>query len=145
MKKYILFLMIVSLFGCDNKNDKENKLTIAAMIATGREEKTTQCEKGNVTLKCEFLSEDLLESGKWHHGIVFISNSGDVDVTVDNMSYYQTKANSTFSDGDKNAFFYFKGLNDSKAQVSIVDSNRGTRITLNVWNSKGDKYITASN
>lgn len=145
MKKCILFLAIVCLFGCDNQNNKKDKLTIAAMIASGREEKTTQCEKGSVSLKCEFLSEDLIQSGKWHHSIVYISNSGDVDVTVDNMSYYKTNANSRFYDGNKNAYFSFKGLNNGKAGVNIINSNNESRITLNVWDSKGDKYIYASN
>lgn len=144
MKKYILLMIIVSLFGCDNPK-KDNKLTIASMIASGKEERTTQCEKGSVSLKCEFLSGDLLGSGKWHHAIVYISNSGKLDVTVDNMGYYQTKENGGFSAGNQYAYFEFKGLNNSKAVVQINNTNEESRIDLNVWNANGDKYMTASN
>lgn len=146
VKKLLLIAALIILSGCDEHvNGAPQKLTIASMIASGKEERTTECVKGSVTLKCEFLSGDLLGSGKWHHAIIHIAKSGELSLTIDNVSYYQTDASSGFVDGEKYANFDFSGLNNAKATLHISNSNDGSQISLDAWDQKENQFMTASN
>ncbi|MGG6045053.1 hypothetical protein [Salmonella enterica] len=149
MKKFLaISALAMVLAGCDNnkvsKPTQSSKPTIAAMIASGTEEKTGLCTKGNVSLNCEFLSGDLLGSGKWHHAKLSISKNGDVSVSIDNEVFYQSDASTSFYDGRKTATFKFKGLKHSIAEVDIVDSNDESRLDLSAWNDKDEKYMSVS-
>lgn len=145
MKKLLCAFTLIGLVGCDNPPAVDSTPSIASMIASGTEERTTQCVKGDVSLVCEFLSGDLLGSGKWHHAKVFISKQGQVDITVDGEKFYQTGVESGFYQGENVGTFKFKGLNNSIAQVEIRNSNTESRLSLDVWNSKNQKYMTANN
>ena len=150
MKRVLLILAFVGLTGCDNppaKNDASatsSKLNISEMIANGTEEKTSQCTKGNVSLNCEFLSGDLLGTGKWHYAKVFISKDGKVDVTVDEERFFSDGADSYFHEGVDVGSFKFKGVKDSKAEVRIGNSNSGSTISLDVWNAAEKQFMMAS-
>ncbi len=146
MRKLLLIAAVVSMVGCDGQVDAPpQRPTIASMIANGTEERVSECEKGSVSLKCEYLSGDLLGSGKWHHAIVHISKSGDVSLSIDNLSYYQLDARSGFVNGEKFGHFDFSGPSKSKARVSISNSNDGSRISLDAWDANENKFMAASN
>lgn len=148
MKKFLaISVLAMVLAGCDNnkvsKPTQSSKPTIAAMIASGTEEKTGQCTKGNVSLNCEFLSGDLLGSGKWHHAKLSISKDGDVSLSIDNEAFYQSDTNTNFYDGRKTTTFKFKGVKHSIAEVDIISSNEGSKLSLSAWNDKNEKYMIA--
>ncbi|EJJ3922860.1 hypothetical protein NI479_004990 [Salmonella enterica] len=148
MKKFLaISALVMVITGCDNnqsyKPEQSSKPTIAAMIASGTEEKTGQCTKGNVSLNCEFLSGDLLGSGKWHHAKLSISKDGDVSLSIDNEAFYQSDTNTKFYDGRKTTTFKFKGLKHSIAEVDIINSNEGSQLSLSAWNDKDEKYMIA--
>ena len=146
MRKLLLLITVVTMAGCDGQVEKTpQKPTIASMIASGNEERTSVCEKGSVSLKCEYLAGDLLGSGKWHHAIVHVSQRGEVSLSIDNEAFYQTDARSGFLNGVKYGHFDFKGFKNSKATVSISNSNEGSRISLDAWDANEKKFMTASN
>lgn len=146
MKKItLLMISTLTLAGCDNKSiDNPAKLSISQMIATGKQEKITQCQKGSVSLKCEYLSGDLLGTGKWHHTITHIANNGDVSIKVDGVNYYKTDSRSGFFDGEAFSEYEFKGMDGSKAIVHVSNKNEGSVIKVDVWNSKGKRFIMTS-
>ncbi|MCB5315765.1 hypothetical protein [Yersinia intermedia] len=146
MKKLIITLAVLVLAGCDNQPERKipEKPSIASMIASGTEEKTTNCSNGSVTSSCEFLSGDLLSSGKWHHAKVYISNTGDVDITVDGERFYKVDSDSGFYEGRNTITVTLKGLNKSSAEVSITNSNSGSRLSIDVYNKDGKKFMMAS-
>lgn len=147
MKKFLAVGMLALLLtGCDGQVEEiPQKPTIASMIASGTEEITSVCEKGTASLKCEYLAGDLLGSGKWHHAIVHVSQSGEVSLSIDNETFYQTDARSGFVNGVKYGNFDFNGLKKAKATVSISNSNEGSRISLDAWDENDKKFMTASN
>lgn len=142
MKKLLLLLAITSLLGCDDvdKSAKNSKGSIASMIASGQEEFATECSNGNVTLKCEFLSSDLLGSGKWHYTTIYISNSGEVDINVDNEAFYKTDSDYDFHQGAKVSTLKFKGSNGSLAKVIIRNSNEKSTLTFDVYDKKSNRF-----
>lgn len=150
VKRAFLVLAFVGLTGCDNPPVKnkasatDSKPSISEMIANGTEEKTSQCSKGDVSLNCEFLSGDLLGTGKWHYAKVFISKGGKVDVTVDAERFFSVGSNSYFHEGVDVGSFKFKGVKDSKAEVRISNSNSGSTISLDVWNAADKHFMMAS-
>ncbi|MCS3602752.1 hypothetical protein M2371_001961 [Buttiauxella sp. BIGb0471] len=150
MKRLFIAFALIGLSGCDNASDQDSipsadsKPSISSMIANGTEELTSECTKGEVSLDCEFLSGDLLGSGKWHHAKVFISKQGKVDVTIDNERFYQIEASSGFYQGENVGKFRFKGLNNSIAEVTIRNSNSESKISLDAWNTDSKKFMIAS-
>lgn len=149
VKRVLLILAFVGLTGCDNppaKNDASAtslKPSISEMIANGTEEKTSQCTKGDVSLNCEFLSGDLLGTGKWHYAKVFISKDGKVDVTVDGERFFSVGTDSYFHEGVDVGSFKFKGVKDSMAEVRVSNSNSGSTISLDVWNAAEKQFMMA--
>lgn len=149
VKRVLLILAFVGLTGCDNppaKNDASatsSKPSISEMIANGTEEKTSQCTKGDVSLNCEFLSGDLLGTGKWHYAKVFISKDGKVDVTVDGERFFSVGTDSYFHEGVDVGSFKFKGVKDSMAEVRVSNSNSGSTISLDVWNAAEKQFMMA--
>lgn len=143
MKMLLLLLAVMGLLGCDGTENPplNSKLSIASMIANGKEEFATECSKGNVALKCEFLSGDLLGSGKWHHTIVYISNSGEVDIKVDNESFYQTDSDYGFHQGEKVSILKFKGGDGSLAEVKIRNANDKSMLTFDVFNKDSKRFV----
>lgn len=150
MKKLFVALALTSLVGCDNAANSNggqatnSKPSIDSMIASGTEEKTAECIKGRVSLDCEFLSGDLLGSGKWHHAKAFISTEGKVSVVVDGESFYVADSSSNFYEGQNEVTFNLKGLKNSKAELTLRSSNSNSEVSLDVWDSN-DKHFMLAN
>ncbi|EFM4225754.1 hypothetical protein IGC89_000180 [Escherichia coli] len=137
-------LMSYVIVGCDMGSTQPKKLTIAEMIANGKEEAGSQCTKGDVSLNCEFLSGDLTGTGKWHHTKVYISKSGNVDVSIDGEKFRKTSTDSTFSAGTNYALFDFESASGKKATVTISNSNDGSDISLEAFDKNGKKILIAN-
>ena len=96
----VVGLGLMALLGCDDKFQISKLLppkdppSIAEMIATGKEEITSECKKGDVSFNCEFLTGDLTGTGKWHHTKLYLHNNGRVDMIIDGKAYYQSDISS---------------------------------------------------
>lgn len=148
MKKTLSWMLgittiTVILMGCDDSSD--TKPSIASMIASGKEEKTSSCEKGRVSLECEYLSGDLLGTGKWHYAKTSVSNDDyKMSLVIDNESFYIVNADNRFSQGEKYSTLTFKGLNGDSARITTRSSNSGSNVELEAWNDKNEKFMDFS-
>lgn len=129
------------LVGCDIGSTQPKKLTIAEMIATGKEEAGSQCSNGDVSLKCEFLSGDLTGSGKWHHTQVFVSKSGAVDLIVDGEKFKNISSDGKFASGTNYAIYHFKSPSSKTAVVTISNDNAGASMNIEASNKDGKKIL----
>ncbi|TCW07742.1 hypothetical protein EDF73_11272 [Raoultella sp. BIGb0138] len=111
------------------------------MIATGKEEMTSECKKGDVSFNCEFLSGDLTGTGKWHHTKLYLHNSGRVDMIVDGNVYYQSDiSNSSFA-GQETTSFTMKGVSGDHGEVNLVRSNEGKSLNFEAYNKSDKRFV----
>ena len=155
MKKKLSWMLGVTtitfiLIGCDNSSDKaeaSTKPSISSMIASGTEEKKISCKGGSVSLDCEYLSGDLLGTGKWHYAKTSVSNNhNEISLVIDNESFYLVNTDNHFAQGTERSTLTFKGLNGNGNSARIItrSSNSGSSVELEAWNSKNEKFMTIS-
>lgn len=143
----VLFLMSVISTGCDDKFQMskllppEDPLTIAEMIATGKEEMASECKKGDVSFNCEFLTGDLTGTGKWHHTKLYLHNSGKVDMIIDGNAYYQSDINSKTLSGEETTTFMMKGISGGRGEVNILSSNEGKSLNFEAYDVDDKRYV----
>lgn len=148
MKKVLVVaLSLMALLGCDDKFQiskllpPKDPLSIAEMIATGKEEMTSECKKGNVSFNCEFLTGDLTGSGKWHHTKLYLHNIGRVDMIIDGNAYYQSDiSNSNFA-GQETTSFTMKGVSGDHGEVNLVRSNEGKSLNFEAYNKDDKRFV----
>lgn len=102
---------------------------------------TSQCKKGEVSFNCEFLSGDLIGTGKWHHTKLYLHNSGSIDMNVDGQSFYQSDITRSTFEGQETTTFVMKGLKGSNGKVNIVRSNEGKSLNFEVYNSDDKRFV----
>jgi len=153
MKKALSWMLGVTcsafiLMGCDNSSDRAEtptKPSIASMIASGTEERTVSCKNGSVSLDCEYLSGDLLGTGKWHYAKTSVSNDhNEMSLVIDNESFFMVHADNGFTQGTEYSTLTFKGLNGNSARITTRSSNSGSNVELEAWNDKNKKFMTIS-
>lgn len=153
MKKTLSWMFGVTcsafiLIGCDNSSDgaeTPTKPSIASMIASGTEERTVSCKNGRVSLDCEYLSGDLLGTGKWHYAKTSVSNNhNEISLVIDNEGFYLVNTDNYFSRGTEYSTLTFKGVNGNSARITTSSSNSGSSVELEAWNNKNKKFMTIS-
>lgn len=143
----VLFLMSVISTGCDDKFQMskllppKEPLTIAEMIATGKEEMASECKKGDVSFNCEFLTGDLTGTGKWHHTKLYLHNSGKVDIIIDGNAYYQSDINSKTLSGEETTTFMMKGISGGRGEVNILSSNEGESLNFEAYDVDDKRFV----
>lgn len=143
----VLFLMSVISTGCDDKFQMskllppKDPLTIAEMIATGKEEMASECKKGDVSFNCEFLTGDLTGTGKWHHTKLYLHNSGNVDMIIDGNAYYQSDINSKTLSGEETTTFMMKGVSGGRGEVNIQSSNEGKSLNFEAYDVDDKRFV----
>lgn len=143
----VLFLMSVISTGCDDKFQMskllppKDPLTIAEMIATGKEEMASECKKGDVSFNCEFLTGDLTGTGKWHHTKLYLHNSGKVDMIIDGNAYYQSDINSKTLSGEETTTFMMKGVSGGRGEVNILSSNEGKSLNFEAYDVDDKRFV----
>ncbi|HBR1419773.1 hypothetical protein ABK660_06325 [Klebsiella pneumoniae] len=143
----ILFLVSLISTGCDDKFQMskllppKDPLTIAEMIATGKEEMASECKKGDVSFNCEFLTGDLTGNGKWHHTKLYLYNGGRVDMVVDGKAYYQSDIRSNNFAGQETTSFTMKGVDGDHGEVNIVRSNEGKSLNFEAYDKGGKRFV----
>lgn len=142
-----LFIVPVISTGCDDKFQVSKLLppkdlpSIAEMIATGKEEMTSECKKGDVSFNCEFLTGDLTGTGKWHHTKLYLHNSGSVDMIIDGKAYYQSDISSNTFAGQETTSFTMKGAGGENGEVNIVRSNEGKSLNFEAYNKDDKRFV----
>lgn len=111
------------------------------MIATGKEEITSECKKGDVSFNCEFLTGDLTGTGKWHHTKLYLHNNGRVDMIIDGKAYYQSDISSNTFAGQETTTFTMKGVGGDNGEVNIVRSNEGKSLNFEAYNKDDKRFV----
>ena len=143
----VVGLGLMALLGCDDKFQISKLLppkdppSIAEMIATGKEEITSECKKGDVYFNCEFLTGDLTGTGKWHHTKLYLHNNGMVDMIIDGKAYYQSDISSNTFAGQETTTFIMKGVGGDNGEVNIVRSNEGKSINFEAYNKDDKRFV----
>lgn len=143
----VVGLGLMALLGCDDKFQISKLLppkdpsSIAEMIATGKEEITSECKKGDVSFNCEFLTGDLTGRGKWHHTELYLHNSGMVDMIIDGKAYYQSDISSNTFAGQETTTFTMKGVGGDNGEVNIVRSNEGKSLNFEAYNKDDKRFV----
>ncbi|WP_213225831.1 hypothetical protein [Klebsiella variicola] len=143
----VVGLGLMALLGCDDKFQISKLLppkdppSIAEMIATGKEEITSECKKGDVSFNCEFLTGDLTGTGKWHHTKLYLHNSRMVDMIIDGKAYYQSDISSNTFAGQETTTFTMKGVGGDNGEVNIVRSNEGKSLNFEAYNKDDKRFV----
>ncbi|HHB7892947.1 TPA: hypothetical protein ACN7BM_004306 [Klebsiella pneumoniae] len=143
----VVGLGLMALLGCDDKFQISKLLppkdppSIAEMIATGKEEITSECKKGDVSFNCEFLTGDLTGTGKRHHTKLYLHNSGMVDMIIDGNAYYQSDISSNTFAGQETTTFTMKGVGGDNGEVNIVRSNEGKSLNFEAYNKDDKRFV----
>lgn len=143
----VVGLGLMALLGCDDKFQISKLLppkdppSIAEMIATGKEEITSECKKGDVSFNCEFLTGDLTGTGKWHHTKLYLHNNGKVDMIIDGKAYYQSDISSNTFAGQETTTFTMKGVGGDNGEVNIVRSNEGKSLNFEAYNKDDKRFV----
>lgn len=149
MKRIILIplvAMVGFLTGCDDKfqlsklGPPSDPPSISEMIASGKEELSYECKKGAVTYDCEFLTGDLLGSGKWHHTKIYLHSENTANMNIDGISYYQKSIHRSTFDGDNNTTIQLAEPKGGKATLEIVKSNNGDSINFSAYDAEDKKF-----
>lgn len=141
----LLFLVVVlNTAACDDLKQSAENESVAALIVNGREKPAYQCDARGALLSCEFLSDDLAGSGKWHHSIIVISRTGKVNLKIDGESFFQTSINNGFDHGDTFSTYMFKAEDGTVGEVTLNNSNAKNNIILNAWAPGGRKILATS-
>lgn len=143
----VVGLGLMALLGCDDKFQISKLLppkdppSIAEMIATGKEEITSECKKGDVSFNCEFLTGDLTGTGKWHHTKLYLHNNGMVYMIIDGKAYYQSDISSNTFAGQETTTFTMKGVGGDNGEVNIVRSNEGKSLNFEAYNKDDKRFV----
>ena len=143
----VVGLGLMALLGCDDKFQISKLLppkdppSIAEMIATGKEEITSECKKGDVSFNCEFLTGDLTGTGKWHHTKLYLHKNGMVDMIIDGKAYYQSDISSNTFAGQETTTFTMKGVGGDNGEVNIVRSNEGKSLNFEAYNKDDKRFV----
>ena len=143
----VVGLGLMALLGCDDKFQISKLLppkdppSIAEMIATGKEEITSECKKGDVSFNCEFLTGDLTGTGKWHHTKLYLHNNGMGDMIIDGKAYYQSDISSNTFAGQDTTTFTMNGVGGDNGEVNIVRSNEGKSLNFEAYNKDDKRFV----
>jgi len=147
VKRIILMVMAgLLLSGCDNSNDVKAVSPQSEQSKAERpkpESAKFDCNNGSVSLECHITAGDQLGSGKWRHAKLNLSGS-DASLIVDGESFYKDDVNSYFADGERVTTFGMKGIQKSKAEITLTSANEGSRLSVNVWDENGKLMLTSS-
>lgn len=148
MNKFLVVITgVLIISGCDDKFQMskllppKDPLSIAEMISTGKEEMATECKKGTTSFNCEFLTGDLIGSGKWHHTKLYLYNNGKVDMVVDGKPYYQSGVGSNTVEGQEITSFMLKGVGGGRGEVNLVSSNEGKSLNFEAYNADDKRFV----
>lgn len=148
VKKILLFMAaVIILSGCDDKFQlsmlapPSDPPSISEMIASGKEELASECKRGSVTYECEFLTGDLLGSGKWHHTKIYLHNDGAATMNIDGDSYSQRSVDRSFYDGDNIIKIMMAGVRGGTATLQIISSNEGKSLIFDAYDSEDKKFV----
>jgi len=151
VKKILLIVAGVALLaGCDNKSQvttttsSKNLLTIAEMISEGKEDITSECNKREFALNCEFLTPDLTHQGKWHHTTVVLYKGREADMVIDGKVFNLADFDTDTSAEQEATIFSMKNIDGGKGDIKIISSDDGKLLTFNVYGSDNKRFAASS-
>ncbi len=145
MNRFLLPAFIsLLLIGCDTPKTPIEP-TISEMIASGTEKETFSCNKGGVSLKCEFLTKDSLTKDKWYRVTVDIPQNGyGLSLKTTGELFVLETQDGGFTSGAQHGTFRFTGSNNSSAKVYLSTSNTNSYMSVEVWSPNNERYINVS-
>lgn len=151
MKKILLIAAgVMLLAGCDDKSQvtattpSKNILTITEMIAKGQEDLTSECNKREASLDCEFLTPDLTNLGKWHHTKVVLYKGRAADMIIDGKALNLTAFDTNASAEQETTTFSMKNVDGGRGEIKIVSSDSGKLMSFNFYGSDDKHFVTSS-
>lgn len=100
-----------------------------------------ECQNGEVSFNCEFLTGDLTGTGKWHHTKLYLHTNGKVDMVIDEKAYYQRDVSSDTFAGQETTTYAMKGINGGRGEVNIVRSNERKSLNFEAYNSDDKRFV----
>lgn len=151
MKRILLIAAgVMMLAGCDVKSQalkslpSQDTLSIAEMIATGKEAISSECKKSEGSFNCEFLTGDLTEPGKWHHTQLNLYQGGEADMAIDGNLYHLYAVESKTSAKQETTSFLMKGVESGRGEIKIVRSDEGKLLNFDAYDSDNKHYTKAT-
>lgn len=151
MKKILLFVSgVMLLAGCDDKSQvaatvpSKNLLTIAEMIIKGKEDITSECNKREASLNCEFLTPDLTNQGKWHHTKVVLYKGKEADMVIDGKAFNLAAFDTNASVDQETTIFSLKNVDGGRGDIKIVNSDEGKLLSFNAYSSDNKHFVASS-
>lgn len=142
MKKILLIAAsAIWLTGCDDRFQlskplaSKNMLSIAEMAATGKEDISSECRKGEISFNCEFLSLDLAGSGKWHYTKLYLYENGKAGMVFDGKAYNLDDIDINVSAVQETTLFSMKESEGGRGKIKIVRSNEGKLLNFDAYGS----------
>ena len=148
-KKLLIAASVVLLAGCDDKFQStatvpsKNILTIAEMMAKGKEDVISECNKRETSLNCEFLTPNLTNQGQWHHTKVILYKGKEADMIIDGKAFSLTTFDTIASAEQETAIFSMKNVDGARGYIEIVSSDEGNLLSFNAYGAD-NKHFTAS-
>lgn len=147
--RLLIALGVVLLAGCDDKSQStatiptKNILTIAEMITKGKEDITSECNKKETSLNCEFLTPNLTNLGQWHHTKVVLYKGKEAVMIIDGKEFSLSTFDAIATAEQETIIFAMKNTDGEKGDIKIVSSDRGKLLSFNAYRAD-NKHLTAS-
>ncbi|WP_299999815.1 hypothetical protein [uncultured Cedecea sp.] len=150
MKKILLIVAgTMLLTGCNERSQvttipSKNLFTIAEMISEGKENITSECNKREFALNCEFLTPDLTNQGRWHHTKLVLYKGREAEMVIDGKAFNLANADTSASAEQEATIFSMNNVDGGRGVIKIVRSDEGKLLSFNVYNYDNKKFAASS-